>query len=141
MQASFLSRSVVQSVFTVLVQWSSHLSSVVSTLFADAAASAGSHSEDEVAQWQRPHKVSPDEAGEEAGQEAGGAGNQEADESVAETEAALAGAQEAQQQAAQAQQEALADHRQTLMRLRQDMQQASGQPEQTIVRHTLPSQW
>ena len=49
-------------------------------------------------------------------------------EDVSQTEAVLAGAQEAQQQAAQAQQQALADHRQTFMHIRQDVQQQSGQP-------------
>ena len=54
----------------------------------------------------------------------------QADQSVAHTEAALAGAQEAQQQAVQAGQEALAEEQYSLMQLRQDLQQQSGQPAQ-----------
>ena len=54
----------------------------------------------------------------------------EADESVAQTETALADAQEAQQHAVQAGQEALAEERRDLMQLRQDVQQQSGQSAQ-----------
>ena len=76
---------------------------------------------------QRSQKTPDEEAGGEAEQE----GDREADESVA----ALAGAQEAQQQAVQAGQEALAEEHQSLMQLRQELQQQSGQPSQHLV-HT-----
>ena len=76
----------------------------------------------------RSQEIPDEEAGEEADQQ----GDGEADDSVAQTEAALAGAQEAQQQAVQAQWEALAEERSSLLQLRQDVQQASGQPSQRL---------
>ena len=85
----------------------------------------------ETAQVQRLQETPDEEASEEGDQE----GDMEVDESVAQTEAALAGAQEAQQQAVQAQQQALAEERRDLMQLRQHLQQQSGQPAQCL-RHT-----
>ena len=62
----------------------------------------------------------------------------EADEAEAETDSALADAQAAQQQAVQAQQQALAEERHGLMQMRSDIQQAAGQPSQTVLGRTLP---
>lgn len=80
---------------------------------------------------QRSQNTPHEEAGEEAEQE----DDREADESVAQTEAALTDAQEAQQQAMQAQQETLADEHHSLMQIRNGVQQQSGQPAQRL-RHT-----
>lgn len=59
--------------------------------------------------------------------------DRESDGTVTETETALAAAQEAQGEASQAQQRALAEEHQTLQRLREDMQQASGLPAHTVL--------
>ena len=56
----------------------------------------------------------------------------QADDTLAQTAAALAGAQEAQQQAVQAGQEALAEERHDLVQLRQDLQQQPGQPAKSV---------
>ena len=85
-------------------------------------------------QGQGLHQAPQAEANAEAEEDdkADRAAEKEADKSAAEIEVALGVAQEAQQQAVRAGQEALAEERQSLMQMRSDLQQASGQSQQTV---------
>ena len=64
-------------------------------------------------------------------------GDSKTDESVVKTEAALTAAQEAEQQVLQAEKESLAEKPQSSVNLRDDLQQASGQPAQSALRHEV----
>lgn len=88
----------------------------------------------------KPQASDSKSAQRQADEEADEGRYEEADENLAETEAALAAAQEAQWEAVQAEQQALAEEHQTLQRLRDDMHQESGLPAHTVLRHTLYSQ-